>query len=136
MRLGEAERDPEKSAALLEEALSIFDSQLPNVPQAMRAPLMIARGGVLLRLTRHAEALEVADASLAEMPAEGAPTAKLREKVQRLAIDALMHTAIELDRAGRSDDAIEKIGQCYERIVQRDGSGAGGDDDEKMKGPV
>ena len=97
---------------------------------------MIARGGVLLRLTRHAEALEVADASLAEMPAEGAPTAKLREKAQRLAIDALMHTAIELDRAGRSDDAIEKIGQCYERIVQRDGSGAGGDDDEKMKGPL
>ena len=52
-------QNPEASrSALLEEALSIFDSQLPNVPQAMRAPLMIARGGVLLRLTRHAEALE------------------------------------------------------------------------------
>ena len=93
MRQGEAERDPEKSTALLEEALSIFDTQLPTVPQAMRAPLMIARGGVLLRLTRYAEALEVADASLAEMP-ESAQTAKLREKAQRLATrsQAYSHT--------------------------------------------
>ena len=42
-------------------------------------------------------------------------------------------------QAGRSDDAIERIGQCYERVARDEASPSEGesvDADEKMKGSL